>query len=505
MSTTNPYNPYVAGGSGWAGQTIDLLALAQQQALARDEMAFKRWAAEQGFAVDQRNQDWLREQFYQSQGLQREELAFRRWAAEQGFAVDQRNQDWLREQFYQTQATQGAQFSEDLAFRRWAAEQGFAIDERNQAWAKEQFYQSQEFQREELEFRKWAAEQGFAIDGQNRDWLKEQFYQTQEFQREELAFKKWAAEQGFAVDQRNQDWLREQFYQTQEFQRQQATGYVSGRPFGGGANQAGGDSAEWMKTLEREVAEWNRELQQQGLGLNYLNTLSSLRGPRDWVQYANTVRAAEGSQLPAWAQSLVQGQNISQFQGAGDGGYQSIWNAPAQSAQAALGARAAGVYGGPAAYRPGMPPGQQPQPSPNQVTMMPMPAQGSGVYGGPAAFRTGLMPGQQYQPAPNQALPMPMPTPGSDVYGGPAAFRTGLVPGQQYQAPVQPQAPNWVQQLAQNPQAIRSSQWNNLLSFEREMLGGALENEGQDFNTWQEQMQRTWVPRQQVTPITSWQ
>ena len=364
-------------------------------------------------------------------------------------------------------AQQAALSREELAFRRWAAEKGFEIDEKNRAWLKEQFYQSQEFQRQQslgymqstpfgqqTQSRSSGSSGSYYVNADAPELADEMAARRAIWDNKGNVRKLWTGRVA-PTDEQIYDlvgnWLKKETKGTDAMSYAIDKGY--GRPAGyttqgaGGAGGAGGVPEDWIKTLEREVAEWNRELSQQGLGLNYLNTLSGLRGPADWVQYANTVRAAEGSQLPAWAQSLVQGQNIPQFQGAGDGGYQSIWNQPAMSAWAAMGQHPVGGAGA---------------------------NQGMDTY-----------------------------------YGGPAQFSTGVVPGQQVGAGVgqgqQAAMPNWAQQLAQNPQSIRYSQWNNMLPFEQQMLGGALENEGQDFSTWMQQMQRSWVPRQQVTPITSWQ
>jgi hypothetical protein len=80
-------------------------------------------------------------------------------------------------------------------------------------------------------------------------------------------------------------------------QQEIALGYVNDQP-----------------TLARQQAEWNRELQQQNLGMEYLALLSQQRGPADWVSYWNTVRAAQQTPVPAWAKALIQGQNLPAWQ-----------------------------------------------------------------------------------------------------------------------------------------------------------------------------------------------
>jgi len=49
------------------------------------------------------------------------------------------------------------------------------------------------------------------------------------------------------------------------------------------------------------------------LGLGYLNLLAGLRGPQDWQQYWNVLRAAEQTPLPAWAGMLQGGTPFPAF------------------------------------------------------------------------------------------------------------------------------------------------------------------------------------------------
>jgi hypothetical protein len=311
-------------------------------------------------------------------------------------------------------------------------------------------------------------------------------------------------------------------------------------------------SEDWIKTLERETAEWNRELAQQGIAQNYLNMLAGLRGPRDWLQYANIVRASEGSQLPAWAQALTTGQNIPQFQGAGDGGYQSIWNQPAQNASAALMAgipqpgatgqqqnpgNAATLNYGAQPTSPGTAALQSQGPSLEQQAgyypyqpFAPIGTAGASTgYTAPGTTPVTPVNGRGYVAPDNMQAQYQGPLPSQAATYGPyqqvasqgvqgvtgdyvaPGARSGYsVPGDMPvaaapQAPQQPGMPNWAQQLAKNPQTVRYSQWNNLLPFEQQMLQGTLENEGVDYDTWFQQMAKTWVPRKQVTPVTTWQ
>jgi hypothetical protein len=372
---------YVAGGSGWAGQTVDLLALAQQAALTREELAFKKWAAEKGFEIDEKNRAWLKEQYYNDLEFQRQNAL--------GYM-------------------QSTPFS-NVAGTKTGGSAGYYSNSESPVLNDEMAARKAIWDNKGNVRKLWK-NRNAPTDEEIYD-LVGRWLQSENKNQTGMAY---AIDKGWG----------------------QSANPTSTTPIPGaaGVDASGQATTDWMKTLEREQAEWNRELQQQQLGGQYLNTLASLKGPADWVQYANIVRAAQNSQLPAWAQALVGGQNIPQFQGAG-GGYQSIWNQPAQNAQAAYGAN-------------------------------------------PFAQGQQQVPGQQ-------------------------------IPGQQMVAvdPAQQQAAqaNWAQQLAQNPQSIRYNQFNNMLPFEQQMLQGALENEGADYQTWLQQMQRSWAPRQQVVPITSFQ
>jgi hypothetical protein len=378
---------FVAGGSGWGNQAIDLLSLAQQAALSREELAFKRWAAEKGFEIDEKNREWLKEQFYQSQEFERQNALGYMQASPFG---------------QQLKSTGGGSSS--------ASGSGYYSNP-NAPVLNDEMAARRAIWDNKGNVRKLWKDRRAPSDEEIYDlvgrWLQSE--------------NKGQTGMAYAIDK---GWGQSSTPQT-----------TSTIPGAAGVDANGQPTQDWMKTLEREVAEWNNTLQQQGLGLNYLQMLSQMRGPRDWVQYANTVRAAEGSQLPAWAQALVGGQNVPQFQGAGDGGYQSIWNQPAQTAQGAMAA------------------------TPNLAAL-----------------------GQQ----------PPMSVPGEQVVA-------------QQPVAVQATQPSWSQSLANNPQGIRYQQWSNLMPFEQEMLRGALEQEGVDWNTYLQQVQRTWVPRQSVVPISSWQ
>ncbi len=58
---------------------------------------------------------------------------------------------------------------------------------------------------------------------------------------------------------------------------------------------------------------WEREAGEQQLALNYLTLLASLRGPRDWLAYARTVQGAGQTQLPVWAEALINNTALPSF------------------------------------------------------------------------------------------------------------------------------------------------------------------------------------------------
>ena len=90
-----------------------------------------------------------------------------------------------------------------------------------------------------------------------------------------------------------------------ELQKWMALGYIGGEP-----------TLETMRALGyiRGQPTLERELGTGELGLRYLQLLASQTGPRDWISYWNTVRAAEQTNLPAWARSLTEGLKLPAFQ-----------------------------------------------------------------------------------------------------------------------------------------------------------------------------------------------
>lgn len=405
------------------------------------------------------------------------------------------------------QALMQNQFQQDeLAFRRWAAEKGFEIDEKNRAWLKEQFYQSKEFDRQEtlgyMQTTPFGQElkSGTVVKDEREAALK--VWEQKGNVRKLYAGKEEKATEADKIAAVNQ-YLQNAGGKETAMQFGERNGW-----FSSSANAASANGAGMAPTLQRQQIEWANQIAQQGLGLNYMQLLASQKGPRDWLTYANTVRNAQGSQLPAWAQALTQGQSLPAFQGADalpEGYYyNNQQQMPAQNQAVMM--QQQGYQQQPAAYpqtvaqQPqvlpnGMPVGYPQEYAPNPAyAMNPQGAQGQqsvdGYYGQQPQYQTGSAPSQAVDPT---------------GYLGNLQRQTSVPMVQQQQAQGQPQAPAWMNQLVQNPQGIRSSQWNNMLPFEQQMLAGAIEQNGADFDTWQTQMQRSWNPRQRVTPISTWQ
>lgn len=92
------------------------------------------------------------------------------------------------------------------------------------------------------------------------------------------------------------------------------------------------DQFDQQMALERQTAQWQQDYQQAALdlqrqtadqstqqyyaslGLNYLELLSSMRGPSNWVQYANTQRAASQSEVPAFLTALKNNLSLAGYQ-----------------------------------------------------------------------------------------------------------------------------------------------------------------------------------------------
>ena len=127
----------------------------------------------------------------------------------------------------------------------------------------------------------------------------DQFYANLDWQKQQWAdqMRQWGEQFG---------WGKNTDSAGMALQQQLASGYLQSNPFLTPEGGYAGASGDMMKTLEREMGEGN-------LGLGYLSLLGSLSGPRDWLQYARTVRGAEGTGLPTWAESLINNQQLPAF------------------------------------------------------------------------------------------------------------------------------------------------------------------------------------------------
>jgi len=108
----------------------------------------------------------------------------------------------------------------------------------------------------------------------------------------------------------------------------------------------GPQDAQKIPTLEREqwqeqVRQWQQQFGEQSkqgreqMGLQYMQLLSQLRGPRDWLNYWNVTRAGQNSELPMWATQLAQGQGLPAFQGTpGNIDPANVWLRPNQPGMA---------------------------------------------------------------------------------------------------------------------------------------------------------------------------
>jgi hypothetical protein len=269
-------------------------------------------------------------------------------------------------------------------------------------------------------------------------------------------------------------------------QQQLARGYIQSNPFltpEGGFSTAQGDL---QKTLEREMGEGN-------LGLGYLSLLGSLSGPRDWLNYARTVRGAEGTGLPTWAESLISGQQLPAFGAA----YQANQLSPVYdqflgqtydpygvNRQASLGPEQAVLQAGAQGqnYFPGF------NVSPPQGGQ-----QGQNEFPG---LRTappgGGQPGQYYLMGAQAPAPQVRPT-ANGMVNELGVIEPSITGGT-------PQQPSWSIPLANK---ITQAQWQRMLPSEQEMLLGAVESGGGYGPDYVEQMQRAWQPRK-VNPTTMW-
>ena len=319
----------------------------------------------------------------------------------------------------------------------------------------------------------------------------DQFYASlglDRWQAEELA-RQWAQEFG---------WSKEQSIAQMLMQQQQMSGYMQTQPYldANGALVGGGT----QNTLGRDIAEWQNTLGQGNLGLNYLQLLGSQSGPRDWLSYARTVRGAEGTGLPTWAEALQGGQNLpafgaayqanqlspvyDQFIGQPQGttynpygvnqGQQAMAQGP--TLQGAL-TNTGGViqpYAGPQAQAP----------STNAWAQ----AAAQQAVNGQMVNYAGQQQAPYLQQGANQQATGYM----NDMqkYAGAPATTTNATPGM----------PTWALPIAHK---VTAAQWQNMLPSEREMFMGAVEDAGAYAPDYMQQMQNAW-PTRKVAPVTRW-
>jgi len=94
---------------------------------------------------------------------------------------------------------------------------------------------------------------------------------------------------------------------------------------------------QWQESLKQWEKQFGEQTQQgrEQLGLNYMQLLSSLRGPGDWLNYWNVARAGQNSELPMWATQLAQGRGLPSFQGTpGNVDPANVWLRPNQPGMA---------------------------------------------------------------------------------------------------------------------------------------------------------------------------
>ena len=188
---------------------------------------------------------------------------------------------------------------------------------------------------------------------------------------------------------------------------------------------------EQTQGLDVRGQEWKEEFGKGQLGMDYLTLMSTLRGPRDWVQYANTLRAAQQTEFPAWAQQLAQGQGFAPFQGA-------------MTPQQQLMQQAQQMQGG-------------------QLT----PEQAQAQFG------------------PQIGIPMPQ-----ELGGAAQQQAGGIALGQQQQQGVPAWGQPFMQQLVASPQLVRPDQWANMTPEERNMLFSVIEGTGGSVPGWLQMMQK---------------
>ncbi len=386
-----------------------------------DQAAQDRWEAEQfrlsALDKDARNQ-WELE-FARAEGL--DEQAFGQWQDEHDLRVqaakDARTQ-WQSE-FLRLQGL------DEQAQDRWTAEfeaKSDASDEDTRRW-NEEFMRAQGLDDEAI--RQFNIQQGrlSTLDAETKRQWNAEFARAQGLDTESI--RQWGMEQS----------LREREFNLTEQQVATAAQQWESE-FGLTREESERASQQWSAEFERGGAEWEREQaweEEYGrgqLGMDFMTLMSTLRGPRNLRQYENVMRAAQGTQFPAWAANLAQGLGFAPYQGAV---------------------------------------------GPMQGMGMEQFAQGQQPYGGAQPAGIPLTPealAQQQQAA-----------------GAPPE---GIVLGQQQQG-TQPY-PVWgeafMQQLARSPQLVRPDQWANMTPFERNRLMGEVEYAGADWDSWLQMMQK---------------
>jgi len=272
-----------------------------------DQAAQDRWEAEHdrvvGLDAEARRQWGL--EFARAEGL--DEQAYSQWEDERddrlALAKDARDQ-WQKE-FLRLQGL------DEQAQDRWVAE----FDEQVNVAAEDTRRWNEEFMRaqglDDEAIRQFNIQQGrlSTLDVEDKRRWNAEFARAQGLDTE--AIRQWGIEQS----------LREREFTLTEQQVATAAQQWE-QEFGLSTTESERAAQQWSAEFERGGAEWEREqswAEQYGqgqLGMDYLTLMSTLRGPRDWVQYANTLRAAQQTQFPGWAQQVAQGLGVAPFQGA---------------------------------------------------------------------------------------------------------------------------------------------------------------------------------------------
>lgn len=292
---TDPIDPYASGtGYYWAQLAAQNAQQAAQMAFqqnqwnqqyglqqAQQQAAANQWGQE--FAQQNANTAWT-QQWQQSQATQSQQnwlAQFQQQTGQQGW-----ENQWAQQQAAQSQANWAAQFGQQSGQQawenQWAQQQAGAAA---QQWAA-QFGQSQSeyaanLAQRQVEFN--------ATQGQNSAELA---WQQQMFN----------ANQGEDVRRYNQEWA----WKMQQFAASQASAAAARAAQAQREAQA---QNNWQTQMN-----WTTQSGQEALGLQYLTLLNQNRGPSDWLSYWNTVRGAQQSGVPAWAQSLAQGLKMPGYQ-----------------------------------------------------------------------------------------------------------------------------------------------------------------------------------------------